>query len=316
MAVDTSPKSNTWTYVDGEWLPGNPPLIGPTSHAMWLASTVFDGARWFDGLAPDLDLHCQRVNRSATNMGMIPTKTPEEIEALALEGVKKFDGKTAIYIKPMYWAEHGSVGSVVAPDGASTRFALCLFEAPMDAGKSLTLTVSPLRRPSPETAMTDAKAGSLYPNSGRAIIEARSRGFDNALMRDMNGNVAETAASNTFSWSRMALSLPRFQTAPSLLASLARALWACFVRRVSRSAKRRFRLKTSRTPMRFSAPATIPRFLRSPSWTRRNCRLVRSPARHWSFISNGPSQALTPNYTSTKRPGFPAVFLSCHTYSG
>ena len=198
MSVDTAPRSTTWTYVDGQWLPGNPPLIGPTSHAMWLASTVFDGARWFDGLAPDLDLHCQRVNRSAVNMGMKPTMTPEEIEQLALEGVKKFDGTMAIYIKPMYWAEHGMRGSVVAPDAESTRFALCLFEAPMDAGVPLTLTVSPLRRPSPETAMTDAKAGSLYPNSGRAIIEARSRGFDNALMRDMNGNVAESASSNVF----------------------------------------------------------------------------------------------------------------------
>ncbi len=191
MTVDTAPRSTTWTYVDGQWLPGNPPLIGPTSHAMWLASTVFDGARWFDGVAPDLDLHCQRVNRSAINMGMKPTMTAEEIEALALEGVNKFDGKTEIYIKPMYWAEHGSPGSVVAPDANSTRFALCLFEAPMNAGASLTLTVSPLRRPSPETAMTDAKAGSLYPNSGRAILEARARGFDNALMCDMNGNVAE-----------------------------------------------------------------------------------------------------------------------------
>jgi branched-chain amino acid aminotransferase len=198
MSVDTAPRSTTWTYVDGQWLPGNPPLIGPTSHAMWLASTVFDGARWFDGVAPDLDLHCQRVNRSAVNMGMKPTMTAEEIEALALEGVKKFDGKMAIYIKPMYWAEHGMPGSVVAPDASSTRFALCLFEAPMDAGKPLTLTVSPLRRPSPETAMTDAKAGSLYPNSGRAILEARSRGFDNALMRDMNGNVAESASANIF----------------------------------------------------------------------------------------------------------------------
>ncbi len=46
--------------------------------------------------------------------------------------------------------------------------------------------------------MTDAKAGSLYPNSGRAIMEAKSRGFDNALMRDMNGNVVETASSNVF----------------------------------------------------------------------------------------------------------------------
>jgi branched-chain amino acid aminotransferase len=198
MSVDTSPRSTTWTYVDGAWLPGNPPLIGPTSHAMWLASTVFDGARWFDGIAPDLDLHCQRVNRSAASMGLKPLKTAEEIEALAWEGVKKFDGKTPIYIKPMYWGEHGSAGSVVAVDAESTRFALCLFEAPLGGHGGSSLTVSPYRRPSPETAMTDAKAGSLYPNSGRAIVEAKSRGFDNALMRDMNGNVVETASSNVF----------------------------------------------------------------------------------------------------------------------
>ncbi|MBV2185406.1 MAG: branched-chain amino acid aminotransferase [Rhizobium sp.] len=198
MAVDTSARSTTWTYVDGEWISGNPPLIGPVSHAMWLGSTVFDGARWFDGIAPDLDAHCRRVNRSAANMGMTATVSAEEIERLAWEGVKKFDGKTAIYIKPMYWAEHGQAGSVVAADPASTRFALCLFEAPMHTAKPHSLTLSPFRRPTPECAMTDAKTGSLYPNSGRMIIEARSRGFDNALVRDTNGNVAETASSNVF----------------------------------------------------------------------------------------------------------------------
>lgn len=198
MAVDTSARTPTWTFVDGEWIAGNPPLIGPVSHAMWLGSTVFDGARWFDGIAPDLDLHCRRVNCSAVAMGMAATVAAEEIERLALEGVKKFDGKTAIYIKPMYWAEHGQAGSVVAPDPASTRFALCLFEAPMHTAKPHSLTLSPYRRPTPECAMTDAKTGSLYPNSGRMIVEARARGFDNALVRDMNGNVAETASSNVF----------------------------------------------------------------------------------------------------------------------
>ncbi len=198
MAVDTSARTPTWTFVDGEWIAGNPPLIGPVSHAMWLGSTVFDGARWFDGIAPDLDRHCERINRSAVNMGMAATVPAEEIERLALEGVKKFDGKTAIYIKPMYWAEHGQAGSVVAPDAASTRFALCLFEAPMHTAKPHSLTLSPYRRPTPECAMTDAKTGSLYPNSGRMIVEARARGFDNALVRDMNGNIAETASSNVF----------------------------------------------------------------------------------------------------------------------
>ncbi len=198
MAVDTSARTTTWTYVDGEWISGNPPLIGPVSHAMWLGSTVFDGARWFDGIAPDLDAHCRRVNRSAANMGMKATVSAEEIERLAWEGIKKFDGKTAIYIKPMYWAEHGMPGSVVAADPDSTRFALCLFEAPMHTAQPHSLTLSPFRRPTPECAMTDAKTGSLYPNSGRMILEARSRGFDNALVRDMNGNIVETASSNVF----------------------------------------------------------------------------------------------------------------------
>ncbi|MBD9371448.1 branched-chain amino acid aminotransferase [Rhizobium sp. ARZ01] len=199
MAVDTSPRTPTWTYVEGEWISGNPPLIGPTSHAMWLASTVFDGARWFDGIAPDLDLHSQRINRSAENLGMKPTKSAEEIEGLAWEGVKKFDGKTAIYIKPMYWAEHGSPFSVVAPDPESTRFALCLFEAPLgnDRGGN-SLTVSPFRRPTNECMPTDAKAGCLYPNNARILVEANKRGFENALVRDMLGNVAETGSSNVF----------------------------------------------------------------------------------------------------------------------
>ena len=197
MAVNTQARTKTWTYVDGDWLEGNPPLIGPVSHAMWLGSTVFDGARWFDGVAPDLDLHCQRVNRSANALGMRATMEAETIEALAHEGLKKFDGQTAVYIKPMYWAEHGGYMSVPA-DPDSTRFCLCLFESPMIASSGFSVSVSPFRRPSYETAPTNAKAGCLYPNNGRAVMEAKSRGFDNALVLDMLGNVAETGTSNIF----------------------------------------------------------------------------------------------------------------------
>jgi branched-chain amino acid aminotransferase len=195
--VDTTARFKTWNYLDGEWLEGNVPIIGTTSHASWLASTVFDGARWFDGLAPDLDLHCQRVNQSALALGLKPTETAERIEELALEGLKKFDGKTAVYIKPMYWAEHGGY-SLVPADPASTRFCLTLFETAMLPLQGFTVSVSPFRRPSLETAPTNAKAGCLYPNNGRAMLEARERGFGNALVLDMLGHVAETASSNIF----------------------------------------------------------------------------------------------------------------------
>ena len=197
MVVDTKAQSKTWTYLDGDWHEGNVAIIGPRSHAMWLGSSVFDGARWFEGVAPDLDLHCERVNRSATNLGLKPTMAADAIAGLARDGLKKFDGKTAVYIRPMYWAEHGGYMGVPA-DPESTRFCLCLYESPMIPSTGFSVTVSPFRRPTIETMPTDAKAGCLYPNNARAIVEAKMRGFDNALVLDMLGNVAETGSSNIF----------------------------------------------------------------------------------------------------------------------
>ena len=189
--------SKTWTYVDGDWHEGNVAIAGPRTHAMWLGSSVFDGARWFEDVAPDLDLHSKRVNSSAIALGLKPTVSVEEIVGLTWEGLKKFDGNTAVYIRPMYWAEEGGYMGVPA-DPASTRFCLCLYEAPMIAPTGFSITVSPFRRPTAETMPTNSKAGCLYPNNARAILEARMRGFDNALVLDMLGNVAETGSSNIF----------------------------------------------------------------------------------------------------------------------
>ena len=58
--------------------------------------------------------------------------------------------------------------------------------------------MSPYRRPTPESAPTDAKASCLYPNGARAVGDAAKRGFDNAVVRDANGAVAEFATSNLF----------------------------------------------------------------------------------------------------------------------
>jgi branched-chain amino acid aminotransferase len=190
--------SRTWTYLDGGWHEGNVPVMGPRTHAAWLGSSVFDGARAFEGVTPDLDRHCARVNASAKTLGLRPSVELETMLGLVREGMKKFPAEAALYIRPMYWAEEGGYLSV-PPDPESTRFLLCLYEAPLPPPTGgLSLTVSPFRRPTVETMPTDAKAGCLYPNNGRAITEARSRGFDNALVLDMLGNVAETGTANIF----------------------------------------------------------------------------------------------------------------------
>ncbi len=189
--------SQTWSFVDGDWHEGNPPIVGPRAHALWLGSSVFDGARAFEGVTPDLELHLARVNASALALGLRPTMSVEAMLDLATEGVRRFPPGDAVYIRPMYWAEQGGYMSVPA-DPDSTRFCLCLYETPMPEPCGFSVTVSPFRRPSFECMPTNAKAGCLYPNNGRAIMEAKARGFDNAIVRDLIGNVAETGTSNVF----------------------------------------------------------------------------------------------------------------------
>jgi len=189
--------SQTFTFLDGEWFEGNRPIVGPRTHAFWLASSVFDGARAFEGVTPDLDKHCARLNRSARTMWLKPTMSEEAIVALALEGVKKFKPGAALYIRPMYWAEHDGPGSV-PPDPETTRFCLTIYEAPLPALTGVAITRSRYAKPLAITMPIDAKAGCLYPNNARALMEARSRGFDNCLLADMLGNVAELATANVF----------------------------------------------------------------------------------------------------------------------
>ena len=97
----------------------------------------------------------------------------------------------------MYWPEDAASGAV-RPDPETTRWCLSLYVAPLPKPAGTAITLSPFRRPTRETAPVDAKAGCLYPNNARAMIEARSRGFDNCLMCDMLGNIAELATANVF----------------------------------------------------------------------------------------------------------------------
>jgi branched-chain amino acid aminotransferase len=179
-------------WFDGAWTGENPKLTGPADHSFWLSSVVFDGARAFHRCAPDLDLHCRRVVASALALGLTPTKTPEEIQALALEGIRRFPVEAELYVKPMFF----TVGGSIATGSAATAFVLHIFDAPLPADGGFSATLSPLRRPAPEMAPTDAKASCLYPNSSRATREAEGRGFEAAVMRDPWDNIAEFAFAN------------------------------------------------------------------------------------------------------------------------
>ncbi len=189
---------NIRTWFGDRWHDGDVMIMRAADHGSWLGTTVFDGARYFEGVAPDLLAHCERVNASAEALMITPTVTAQDMVARIMDGLAAYAPDAAVYIRPMYWAlDGGDLG--VAPKRGATGFAICLEEIPMAPSEtSTTLTTTRFRRPVLEDAVVNAKAGCLYPNNARMLVEARSKGFGNALVADALGNVAETATANVF----------------------------------------------------------------------------------------------------------------------
>ena len=185
------------TWFDGEWREGNTMIMGAADHATWLGSMVFDGARAFEGVMPDVDLHSQRIIRSAKSMGYDAPVDGATIEALIREGVAKFPADAELYLRPMMWSVEGD-NSMLGADPASGVYAICIEELPVPKVGEFGLTVSPFRRPRQDMALNQAKAACLYPNNGRIAQEAISRGFNTALSMDIDDNVAETSSTNVF----------------------------------------------------------------------------------------------------------------------
>lgn len=181
-------------WYDGTWTTEEPKIVGPMDHAFWLGSVIFDGGRAINGWAPDLDRHCARAVASAKAMLMKPTKTPEEIEALCREGIRRMGPEAELYIRPMFFIRKGL--GAARPDPDSTDFILSVYDAPLPAWAGFSAVMAPFRRPTPEMAPTDAKAACLYPNGARASAFAATQGADNAVMCDALGHVAEFASAN------------------------------------------------------------------------------------------------------------------------
>lgn len=182
------------TYSNHAWHEGNAPIIGAMDHAVWLGSSVFDGARSIARCTPDLDLHLQRVVESAEKIGLRCPMNVDAMLKLCQEGVARFGENAELYIRPLVFGGSG----LLIPDVADSRFALTLFDAPLPPFTGFSACLSALQRPDPRMAPTDAKASCLYPNTTRALRDAKSRGFDNAVVCDSSGAVAEFATANLF----------------------------------------------------------------------------------------------------------------------
>ena len=182
------------TYFNDQWTEGNTPLFGAMDHSVWLGSSVFDGARSIRRQVPDLRLHLERVIKSAERVGLQCPLSVDQMMALCRDGIGKFPADAELYVRPLVFGTEG----LLIPVREKSGFALTLFDAPMPPFTGFSACLSGLRRPGPLVAPTDAKASCLYPNSTKALREANERGFDNAVVCDGEGCVAEFATANIF----------------------------------------------------------------------------------------------------------------------
>jgi len=189
-----------WIWFDGKLVPWREANVHVLTHAMHYASSVFEGQRAYGGVIFRLSDHSARLRKSAELLGFEIPWSVEEIDAACNEVVKA-NGFTDAYVRPVAW--RGSEQMGVSPKGTKPHLAIAAWEwgkyfAPEIAAKGLRLDIAPWRRPAPYTAPVHSKAAGLYMIATLSKKHADERGYDDALMFDWRGQVAEATGANAF----------------------------------------------------------------------------------------------------------------------
>jgi len=192
-------------WLDGRLVPQAEATVSVLTHAMHYGTSVFEGIRVYPterGAAVfRLEEHNQRLLDSAKILGMrsgLPSL--DEIRTAIVETVKA-NQRTGCYVRPLLWYGPEALG--INPAGNSVHFMVATWPWGTYLGdeavaKGARLMTSSWRRSPADVLPTKAKAGGNYVNSVLANQEARELGYDEALLLDKSGFVAEGAGENIF----------------------------------------------------------------------------------------------------------------------
>lgn len=189
-----------WVWKDGELLPWRDARVHVLTHALHYGSSVFEGQRAYGGEIFKLDEHSNRLRRSASLLGFELPWSVEQINAACRE-VLKANELTDAYMRPVAWRGAESIG--VAPGRTEPHLAIAAWDwgkyyDERHAEKGIRLDIAPWRRPAPYTAPVESKAAGLYMICTLSKQHAEARGFNDALMFDWRGRVAEATGANVF----------------------------------------------------------------------------------------------------------------------
>lgn len=200
MTVATFDNRDGFIWFDGALRPWRDANVHILTHAMHYASAVFEGQRCYGGKVFALEQHSERLINSARILGFELPYTREQIDAATNETIAA-NGMTDGYVRPIAW--RGSEQMGVAAQLTKPHLAIACWEWGAYFGeealrKGLRLNVAQWRRPAPYTAPTKSKAAGLYMICTLSKHAASDAGYDDALMLDWRGQVAEATGANIF----------------------------------------------------------------------------------------------------------------------
>lgn len=200
MALVPFDDRDGWIWLDGRFVSWRQAKLHVLSHALHYGSAVFEGERMYAGRIFALEAHTKRLFRSAELLDFSIPYTMEEINRASIETCFT-NGLTDCYVRAIAWrgAEQLSVSALAT----RTRVAIAVWEWPKyfdveRIKRGVRLCWAKYRRPPAEAAPTAAKAAGLYMICTVSKNAAERAGYDDALMLDCTGAIAETTGANIF----------------------------------------------------------------------------------------------------------------------
>ncbi|MSP52278.1 MAG: branched-chain amino acid aminotransferase [Alphaproteobacteria bacterium] len=187
-------------WFDGALRPWRDGLVHILTHALHYASSVFEGQRSYGGAIFKLKEHTERLANSAQILGFKLPYTNDEINRAAME-VLKANNIVDGYIRPVAWRGAEQMG--ISAQATKIHLAIAAWQwpsyfSPEARMKGLRLKTAPWRRPAPDTAPVKAKAAGLYMICTMSKHAVEAEGYDDALMLDWRGRIAEVTGANIF----------------------------------------------------------------------------------------------------------------------
>jgi len=198
MAAKSFDDRDGWVWMDGEFVSHRDAKVHVLSHALHYASCVFEGERAYGGAIFKSREHSERLHASANILGFKLPFSAEEIDRAKAELIKK-QGFENCYVRALAW--RGSEQMGVAANRDDVHVAIAAWEWGdyfADKMKGVRLMIAPWRRPAPDTSPCNSKAAGLYMICTLSRHAANDAGFDDAMMFDWRGQIAEGTGANIF----------------------------------------------------------------------------------------------------------------------